>query len=651
MVVVGHATRPQLHLTRAQARRLISGQVARWHGLPSGSRPVDPTGHRRSRTPPRTLAVVPLRSSGTDGCRGPGDRSRPNPGPGRTPCDWLVVGDVMLTRGVPDAAAALAPMARFLRQADLTVGNLESTLSTRGTPTQGSDSFGGGPDLIPPLRRAGFDAVSLGNNHAGDYGETALLDSVRALADSSIEPFGAGENTASASRPAVVERGGVRFGFVGFNAIGETPDGGTGGPRRAHPPDAAEDRTTGAVGHGPRASRCTMNRPPGRRRRGAPALGTQYTHRPEPVQRRVGRALARAGADLVVGGHPHWVQGVDVVGDVPLLHSLGNFVFDMDFMEQTMEGVVLRRRSGASGSGRSDCCRTGWTTGASRRAGSQVQRPRGSSTTCGRPARGRSPPGDTDRPDGSAPTEPGHHRPRRAHQLFVADHGRHVCRGVVSGVRRAAQTRTGEPGAHERPVVAGPVPGLGNDRDIRPPGRSQQLRAHRIRPTGAADRKHLTDTDPVQRDHPAEAPRRSAGREAGRRMRGSRNGVRRRRARGFPRTRRRPGPRAAASLRRRPPRPWQAGRRSRMRCPRRRAPAAPCPGGRQRRATASPGRASPRLATTFTERPPGTGTPQDTPAGVGKDWRRTCQPSAERRRSTQSAARWKAGDVPGRGPT
>jgi poly-gamma-glutamate synthesis protein (capsule biosynthesis protein) len=72
-----------------------------------------------------------------------------------------------------------------------------------------------------------------------------------------------------------------------------------------------------------------------------PHWGTQYTHRPEPVQRRVGRALVRAGADLVVGGHPHWVQGVDLVDGVPVAHSLGNFVFDMDFMPQTMEGVVL----------------------------------------------------------------------------------------------------------------------------------------------------------------------------------------------------------------------------------------------------------------------------------------------------------------------
>lgn len=72
-----------------------------------------------------------------------------------------------------------------------------------------------------------------------------------------------------------------------------------------------------------------------------PHWGTQYTNRPEPIQHLVAGQLARAGADLVVGGHPHWVQGTRMVGDTLTVHSLGNFVFDMDFMAETMVGVVL----------------------------------------------------------------------------------------------------------------------------------------------------------------------------------------------------------------------------------------------------------------------------------------------------------------------
>jgi poly-gamma-glutamate capsule biosynthesis protein CapA/YwtB (metallophosphatase superfamily) len=255
--------------------------------------------------------------------------------------ELTVVGDVMLTRGVPDPAAALAPMSGLLGRSDVTVGNLESTLSLRGAPTQGGDSFGGTPALLGPLRRAHFDALSLANNHTGDHGQTALLDTLAALRNSSIRPFGAGV-LAGAVRPAIVERDGVRFGFVGFNAIGETPrsEPGTPGalsvrmPPRTGPLVRADlDRVLTAVRRTERQADVVVV---------LPHWGTQYTHRPEPIQRFVGRALVRAGADLVVGGHPHWVQGIDVVRRVPVLHSLGNFVFDMDFMEQTMEGVVLQ---------------------------------------------------------------------------------------------------------------------------------------------------------------------------------------------------------------------------------------------------------------------------------------------------------------------
>ena len=72
-----------------------------------------------------------------------------------------------------------------------------------------------------------------------------------------------------------------------------------------------------------------------------PHWGTQYTHVPEASQRRAARAFADAGADLVIGGHPHWVQGWETSGDTVVVHSLGNFVFDMDFQTKTMEGIFV----------------------------------------------------------------------------------------------------------------------------------------------------------------------------------------------------------------------------------------------------------------------------------------------------------------------
>jgi poly-gamma-glutamate capsule biosynthesis protein CapA/YwtB (metallophosphatase superfamily) len=341
MVVVGHATRPQLDLTQAEAARLTSGRVARWRGWRVLTGVPPPRAIATVERDARTLAVVPVAAAGptvvaarVDGVDPIRDRHDAR--------ELVVVGDMMLTRGVRDPAAALAPMSPFLRRADLTVGNLESTLSMRGEPTQGRDSFGGGPGLLGAVRRAGFDALSLANNHTGDYGEQALLDTVATLRRSrAVVPFGAGANLREASRPAILERGGIRFGFIGINAIGETPRAGASAsgalsvrmPPRTGPLVQADlDRVLRLVRRTARQVDVVVV---------LPHWGTQYTHRPEPAQRRVGRALVAAGADLVVGGHPHWVQGVDAVWGVPVLHSLGNFTFDMDFMEQTMQGVVL----------------------------------------------------------------------------------------------------------------------------------------------------------------------------------------------------------------------------------------------------------------------------------------------------------------------
>lgn len=256
----------------------------------------------------------------------------------------LVVGDIMLGRRVAVPGQPVAPLRHLagrIRDADIAVGNLESTLSDAGPPQQGGDSFAVPPGTLQGLARLGFDAMSLANNHTGDFGVPAMLESVAAFRDSPVRPFGAGADLAEASRPAIVSHEGVRFGFLGFNAIGETPRATRSSagalsvrmPPRTGPLNRADLRfVTDAV----------------RRLAGRvdvvvvlPHWGTQYTHVAEPVQSQVGRALVQAGADLVVGGHPHWVQGLEPVGDAVIAHSLGNLVFDMDFMEQTMEGVTL----------------------------------------------------------------------------------------------------------------------------------------------------------------------------------------------------------------------------------------------------------------------------------------------------------------------
>ncbi len=257
-----------------------------------------------------------------------------------------IVGDIMLGRRVGEAitgdpAAPLRPFAEQLAAADVTVGNFEATLSRNGEPTQGGDSFAADPSTLAGLDLAGFDAVSLANNHVGDFGTEAMLETFTAFDDAGIAYFGAGENLDAARRPWIVEDDGVRIGFIGTESIGETPAAasetpGTNrlnmAPRTGPLDEAALERIVQDIAALDAEVDTVIV---------VPHWGTQYTHVPEPIQSEVAARFAEAGADLIVGGHPHWVQGWEAIGDATVVHSLGNFIFDMDFNRQVQEGIFV----------------------------------------------------------------------------------------------------------------------------------------------------------------------------------------------------------------------------------------------------------------------------------------------------------------------
>lgn len=381
LVLAVHHTRRPVDVTRPVVERLLARGADSWSdlGLPGGKLDVLTAGTaeavgsdrirrlrttkqaiRRVRKDPDTLAVVPatavdetvrvLRVAGVHPLRSP-HTYRPQvdaPHASGPVVTMTLVGDIMLGRRVGDAlqraddpAAVLRPLAERLSAADVTVGNLESTLSRAGSPTQGGDSFGARPKVRQGLRLAGFDVLSLANNHIGDFGERAMLRTFRRLRSSGIAYVGAGADLKEARSPVVVERHGTRIGLIATDSIGESPAAtrsspGTNRldmPPRTGPVDhealdrIASDITTLAE----RVDTVVV----------LPHWGTQYTNVPERSQRVAARRFVRAGADLVVGGHPHWVQGWEQMRGALVVHSLGNFVFDMDFMRQTQEGIFL----------------------------------------------------------------------------------------------------------------------------------------------------------------------------------------------------------------------------------------------------------------------------------------------------------------------
>jgi poly-gamma-glutamate capsule biosynthesis protein CapA/YwtB (metallophosphatase superfamily) len=367
LAFVVHATRPVADVPLGAGRRLVSQGGSKWSdiGQPGGRMRVLRIGESPAsgilaevRANRDVLGIVPadqvdarvrvLTVGGRHPLRDPqayplqATSTRPVP----EVTTIAAVGDIMLGRRVgqrhaDDPGAPLQPLSRRLSAAEITVGNFESTLSTAGTPRQGSDSFAASPRVLPALRHAGFDLLSLANNHVGDYGDTALRQTLTRFATAKLATVGAGRNLDAARRPVIIERDGVRVGFIGVDSIGETPAATSSGPgtnRLNMPP------RTGPLNRSQLRRISADIRTLSRRVETVVVLthwGTQYTHDPEPSQRAAARAFAAAGADLIIGGHAHWVQGWESDGSTVVVHSLGNFVFDMDFQVKTNEGVFL----------------------------------------------------------------------------------------------------------------------------------------------------------------------------------------------------------------------------------------------------------------------------------------------------------------------
>ena len=255
----------------------------------------------------------------------------------------LFTGDVIPARCVyarqaalGDSAHAFRALAPFLSEADLTVGSLDAAISDAGTPIGCQPTF----SLLAPaasvegLRSAGYDVVTVATNHikdcgASSCGERAFLDTLANLRAAGIAPAGGGATLAEARSPAVLDADGVRFAFLGYDAIAPFYHAGPATPGTAPLTEAYVREDVAAART--RADVVIA----------LPHWGVEYTSAPTPEQRRLGRAALEAGATLVVGNHPHWVQATDVVDGGFVAYALGNFVFDQDWSIETQQGAIL----------------------------------------------------------------------------------------------------------------------------------------------------------------------------------------------------------------------------------------------------------------------------------------------------------------------
>ena len=203
-----------------------------------------------------------------------------------------------------------------IQSADLSIVNLEAPLSDRGAPVDKSGSvFKGEEKHVSGLAAVPFDVVTLANNHVFDYGLDAFQDTLAVLEQHNIHHIGAGLSEEAAARPLVVDVKGITIGIVNFSE-GEdltTAQGNAPGVKGWDLATVTQTIRTLkqqvnfvlAIGHG----------------------GVEYIPFPPPYVADAFQQAADAGADVVVGHHPHVPQGLSIHKGAPIFYSLGNFIF------------------------------------------------------------------------------------------------------------------------------------------------------------------------------------------------------------------------------------------------------------------------------------------------------------------------------------
>lgn len=263
--------------------------------------------------PPRSISDIgkPLETSAVD------VRSHLLPD---TPHTQLIfTGDIMLARAVEwsiRSEGAGYPFAKWdatlFADADAVIGNFEGTIrETEHIEQTNVMAFDTLPEYVTPLVDAGFTHLSLANNHADDFGQVTTDFTRSTIADTGIIPFG--DPFASEDFVTRID-GDIPVSLVGFHAFNEET---TSIVEAIRSEDAAGNFVIVY-----------------------PHWGVEYDHEPSISQTAAAQIWIDAGADLIIGAHPHVVQSVGIIDGVPVIYSLGNFLFDQDFSRATQIGAI-----------------------------------------------------------------------------------------------------------------------------------------------------------------------------------------------------------------------------------------------------------------------------------------------------------------------
>ncbi len=256
--------------------------------------------------------------------------------PRTDPVSLVFAGDIVLD----DSAGEMIrgggdPLASFdalFRQADIRLANLECVVATTGSAGDKMYTFRAHPRVLGVLKRH-FDALALANNHSGDYGRDAFAEMLGLMDQAQLGHFGGGHNLSEAHTPLILERKGLRIALLGYNEFM---------PRSfeadANAPGVAWSEDEQVVADIKKARsfyQADLVIP-------IMHWGWENELTSNPRQRHLARLMIDAGADAVIGGHPHVTQEIDHYQGKPIIYSVGNFVMKETDNANQRRGWVLR---------------------------------------------------------------------------------------------------------------------------------------------------------------------------------------------------------------------------------------------------------------------------------------------------------------------
>ncbi|MFI7419249.1 CapA family protein [Nonomuraea sp. NPDC049684] len=248
------------------------------------------------------------------------------PKPTRRPFTISFGGDVhfegVLRGRLANPGTALGPIANVLRKADLTMVNLETAITTAGTPAPGKQfTFRAPATAFNALKAAGVDVASMANNHGMDYMESGLADSLAAIKRSKFPIVGIGANAAQAYKPFRRTVNGNRVSIIGATQVLDA--------------EFIQSWTATADKGGLASAKdeASLLRAVRQARKNSDTVivhlhwGTEMQKCPNEAQRSLAPKLVAAGADVVVGGHAHILLGAGYLDNAYVSYGMGNFVF------------------------------------------------------------------------------------------------------------------------------------------------------------------------------------------------------------------------------------------------------------------------------------------------------------------------------------